>query len=100
MPSAHANSGPALSQGANAPRSPATLATASASATCTQLDTCPKKPWAWLWYRLSRILGSLPMAVVLLPAFAAVLTLGTVVESSHGSSVAHQLVYETWWFVA
>lgn len=40
------------------------------------------------------------MAVLLLPAFAAVLALGTLVESVYDSKTAQQLVYQTWWFIA
>lgn len=47
-----------------------------------------------------RWLGSLQLAVVLLPALAAVLFLGTVIESRHGRPAAAALVYRTWWFVA
>src|SRR5262245_43963441 len=48
---------------------------------------------------LARTLGSLRLAVVLLPSFAAVLFLGTVVESRHGRPAAALLVYQTWWFI-
>jgi cytochrome c biogenesis protein ResB len=51
-------------------------------------------------HRLFRMLGSLPMALALLPTFALILALGTYVESFAGSHVAQQLVYQTWWFVA
>src|SRR5207249_3566657 len=50
--------------------------------------------------RLSRWLGSLQVAVVLLLLFALVLFLGTLVESWYDARVAAQLVYQTWWFVA
>lgn len=40
------------------------------------------------------------MAVILLPAFAAVLALGTLVESAYDTKVTQQLVYQSWWFVA
>src|SRR5262249_26248848 len=48
---------------------------------------------------LSRTLGAVQMAVILLPLFAAVLFLGTVLESWHDRQVAQELVYGTWWFV-
>src|SRR5262245_59807361 len=50
--------------------------------------------------RLARRFGSLYLAVCLLPTFAAVLFLGTVVESWHDRPTARQLVYQTWWFAA
>jgi hypothetical protein len=40
----------------------------------------------------------LQAAVCLLPLFAGVLFLGTVIESWHGRPAAVQLVYRTWWF--
>lgn len=43
-------------------------------------------------------LGSLAMALTLLPALVLVLLSGTLVESWHGQLVAHRLVYATWWF--
>jgi hypothetical protein len=46
-----------------------------------------------------QLLGSLQVAVVLLPALALALGLGTWVEAAYDSRVAHQLVYGTWWFV-
>jgi hypothetical protein len=49
--------------------------------------------------RASRWLGSLQVAVLLLPLFALVLFLGTLVESWYDARVAQQLVYQTWWFV-
>jgi hypothetical protein len=49
---------------------------------------------------LARRLGSLRLAVVLLPILAAVLFLGTLMESWHDRQAAQQLVYQTWWFVA
>jgi hypothetical protein len=48
--------------------------------------------------RVSRVLGSLPMALVLLPAFAAALALGIYAESAYGARFAQQLVYQAWWF--
>src|SRR5438105_4444335 len=48
---------------------------------------------------MERLLGSLQMAVILLPRLAVVLFLGTVVESRHGRPAAADLVYRTWWFV-
>jgi hypothetical protein len=58
-------------------------------------------PSAW-WpaaVRAVRTLGSLQLAVILLPTLAVVLFLGTVVESRHGRPAAADLVYRTWWFV-
>src|SRR5262249_1452796 len=46
-----------------------------------------------------RRLGSLQMAVTLLPGLALVLVLGTVIESWHGRPAAAQLVYQSWWFI-
>jgi hypothetical protein len=62
-----------------------------------------KKPSeaTWLetvWKRSSRWLGSLQVAVLLLSLFAAVLAIGTVVESWYSDKVAKDLVYRTWWF--
>ncbi len=48
--------------------------------------------------RLSRLLGSLQVAVIFLPMFALVLFLGTLIESWYDAAVARQLVYQTWWF--
>jgi hypothetical protein len=48
---------------------------------------------------MSRWLGSLQVAVLLLIVFAAVLAIGTVVESWYSDRIAKQLVYRTWWFV-
>ena len=45
-----------------------------------------------------RRLGSLTMALTLLPTLALVLFLGTLVESWHGQQMAQQLVYGAWWF--
>src|SRR5205809_672381 len=59
----------------------------------------PAAPPTRRW-RLARALGSLQMAVALLPTFAAVLALGTFVESEYDAGVAQQLVYQSWWFVA
>ena len=63
-------------------------------------DPQPTRVWASSLKRLSRIFGSLQLAIVLLAAFAGVLALGTFVESAYDSRATHQLVYETWWFVA
>lgn len=49
--------------------------------------------------RASRWLGSLQLAVVLLIWFAAVLAVGTAVESWYSGRIAQELVYRTWWFV-
>lgn len=48
--------------------------------------------------RGTRLLGSLQVAIVLLAWFAAVLALGTVVDSFYSPKVAQDLVYRTWWF--
>ncbi|HEV3260250.1 MAG TPA: cytochrome c biogenesis protein ResB [Gemmataceae bacterium] len=48
--------------------------------------------------RISRLLGSLQAAVVLLITFAGVLITGTVMESWYDGPVTQQLVYRTWWF--
>src|SRR5262245_34733449 len=58
-------------------------------------------PGAWrpAAVRAARLFGALQLAVVLLPTLAAVLFLGTVVESRHGRPAAAELVYRTWWFV-
>jgi hypothetical protein len=48
---------------------------------------------------MARVFGSLQLAVTLLPIFAGVLFLGTVIESWHGRPVAASLVYQTWWFL-
>lgn len=53
-----------------------------------------------LWSLLARWLGSLQVAVILLPLFAAVLFLGTLMESWYDRKIAQQLVYQTWWFIA
>jgi hypothetical protein len=48
--------------------------------------------------RISRVLGSLQMAVILLAVFALVLMVGTCVESWYTGRIAQELVYRTWWF--
>src|SRR6516165_10039171 len=48
--------------------------------------------------KMSRWLGSLQMAVVLLLLFAFVLAIGTMVESWYSGQAAQELVYRTWWF--
>jgi hypothetical protein len=48
--------------------------------------------------RMSRWLGSLQIAVVLLTLFAFVLAIGTMVESWHSTKIAQELVYRTYWF--
>jgi hypothetical protein len=55
----------------------------------------------WLeqtWKRVSRPLGSLQMAVVLLASFVVVLAVGTVLESRYNGQIAQELVYRAWWF--
>jgi hypothetical protein len=54
--------------------------------------------WSTLLGRVNRWLGSLQVAVILLPLFALVLFLGTLIESWHDRRTAHQLVYGSWWF--
>jgi hypothetical protein len=63
----------------------------------------PQQPAEEFWLepvlkRFSKYLGSLQVAVVLLLTYAAVLALGTVVESWYNGRVAQQLIYRTWWF--
>jgi hypothetical protein len=48
--------------------------------------------------KISRWTGSLQVAVFLLTLFAAVLIVGTIVESWYDGKIAQQLVYRTWWF--
>lgn len=48
--------------------------------------------------RVTRLLGSLQVAIVLLSLFAAVLALGTVVDSQYSPKVAQDFIYRTWWF--
>jgi hypothetical protein len=48
--------------------------------------------------RVSRLVGSLQVAVFLLIWFAFVLAIGTVVESWYSGKIAQELVYRTWWF--
>lgn len=48
--------------------------------------------------RLSRLLGSLQVAVVLLALFATVLAIGTMMESWYSEKIAKELVYRAWWF--
>jgi hypothetical protein len=47
---------------------------------------------------LAARLGSLRLAVCLLPLFAGVLFLGAVIESRHDRETAAEVVYRTWWF--
>jgi ResB-like family protein len=47
---------------------------------------------------LMRWVGSLQVAVIVLPLFAFVLFLGTLLESWHDRRTAHLLIYRTWWF--
>src|ERR1700751_1797569 len=48
--------------------------------------------------RASRAVGSLQFAVILLALFAAVLAIGTVIESDDNSTIAQDVVYRAWWF--
>src|SRR5271154_2530128 len=64
----------------------------------------PTRPEDRFWLevvimRMSRWLGSLQVAVLLLIVFAVVLAIGTVVESWYSDRIAKQLVYRTWWFI-
>lgn len=59
-------------------------------------NTIPHNPL----HRMTRWLGALSVAVVLLCQFAAVLILGTWVESQFDPKIAHYLVYGTWWFLS
>jgi hypothetical protein len=64
-------------------------------------DGLPKLERSWIELaaiRIARSLGSLQMAVVLLTLFAAVLAIGTMVESWYSDKLAKELVYKTWWF--
>jgi hypothetical protein len=59
----------------------------------------PERFWLEAWgIALSRWLGSLQIAVISLGLFAIVLAVGTVVESWYSARVAHELIYQTWWF--
>jgi hypothetical protein len=54
------------------------------------------------WYAVkavARVLGSLRLALILLPLFAAALGLGIVIESDYGAPAAQQLVYNSWWLL-
>ena len=59
----------------------------------------PQRTVFGIFPRIARTAGSLQAALLLLPTFAAVLALGTFVESIYDTRVAHELVYRTWWFV-
>jgi hypothetical protein len=67
-------------------------------------DMAIAKPWPerfWLEalvIRASRAFGSLQFAVILLALFAAVLAIGTVIESNYNSTIAQDAVYRAWWF--
>jgi hypothetical protein len=59
----------------------------------------PEPTWlAAGWTRAARTLGSLQLAVILLTLFAAVLALGTEIESAYSARVAQEVVYRSWWF--
>ena len=47
---------------------------------------------------ISRSLGSLQLAILLLSLFVVVLFLGTLIESWYDGKVASQIVYQAWWF--
>jgi hypothetical protein len=67
-------------------------------------DTAKAKPRPerfWLEsliIRASRAFGSLQFAVILLALFAAVLAIGTIIESDYNSTIAQDVVYRAWWF--
>jgi hypothetical protein len=63
----------------------------------TKTSASRQTPWQ-TWSAIPRRLGSLRLAVCLLPLFAAVLFLGAWVESRHDRETAAELVYRTWWF--
>lgn len=48
--------------------------------------------------KASRLLGSIWLAVLLLPCFALALGIGTLVESAYSAPTAQELVYRAWWF--
>ena len=59
----------------------------------------PEPTWLEKWtIRISRWLGSLQIAVILLSIFATVLAIGTMVESWYSGHIAQELVYRAWWF--
>src|SRR5262249_28085135 len=49
--------------------------------------------------RLSRWLGSVQIAVILLGLFALVVFLGTLMEHWYNTKIAQELVYKSWWFI-
>src|SRR5262249_10495579 len=66
-------------------------------------DAATAKPRERFWLealivRVSRAFGSLQFAVILLAIFAAVLAVGTVIESDYNSTIAQDVVYRAWWF--
>jgi hypothetical protein len=65
----------------------------------TKAKPRPERFWLEaLIVRASRAFGSLQFAVILLSLFAAVLAIGTVIESDYNSTIAQDVVYRAWWF--
>ncbi len=52
-----------------------------------------------LYYQIEKILSGVKFAVVIISLFALSLTVGTFVESYHGTDYANRLVYKSWWFI-
>lgn len=50
--------------------------------------------------RISKALGSLQLAILLLSSGIVILALGTMLESWYSAKLAKELVYRTWWFSA
>ncbi len=96
------------SETAIVPKSAVTGLTAAPYKTATAAITAKvdkQQPQERFWLealiiRLSRLLGSLQLAVLLLMLFAMVLMVGTCVESWYSTRIAQELVYRTWWFTA
>ncbi len=58
-----------------------------------------ERTWLETWaVRISRWLGSLQVAVILLVLFAIALMLGVIVEQQFNAKTAGELVYRSWWF--
>lgn len=58
-----------------------------------------ERTWLEAWIvQISRWLGSLHMAVILLSLFVVALAIGTIAESWYSAKIAQELVYQTWWF--
>ena len=52
-----------------------------------------------LYSQIEKTLSSVKFAVVIILLFALSLTVGTFVESYHGTDYANRLVYKSWWFI-